>query len=153
MAEDLVRLKVDLIVTSGSPAIRAAQKATTTIPIVMAGTGDPVGSKFVKSLAQPGGNITGLSTVSDDLTPKLLELLVTMVPTATRVAVLVNPDSSTRTRIIDSVLAASQKRRTTILPVDARTPQEIEQAFSKTIGALQVTRTRSSGARNLVIYR
>src|SRR5450755_3988738 len=66
LAADLVRLKVDLIVAAASPSIGAAQQATTTIPIVMATTGDPVGSGFVKSLARPGGNITGLSNMSGD---------------------------------------------------------------------------------------
>lgn len=80
LAAELVRLRVDVIVASGSPAIRAAQKATTTIPIVMGTTSDPVGGGFVKSLARPGGNITGLSNLGGDIGPKLLELSLSVVP-------------------------------------------------------------------------
>jgi putative ABC transport system substrate-binding protein len=78
-----------VIVAAASPSIGAAQQATTTIPIVMATTGDPVGSGFVKSLARPGGNITGLSSMSGDLGPKLFDLLHSAVPELHRVAVLV----------------------------------------------------------------
>src|SRR5450755_2994422 len=95
LAADLVRLKVDLIVAAASPSISAAQQATTTIPIVMATTGDPVGSGFVKSLARPGGNITGLSNMSGDTGAKLVELLLSLVPKVSRVAVLVTPTSTT----------------------------------------------------------
>ena len=98
LAAELVGLKVDVIVASTSPAIRAAQKATTTIPIVFPATGDPVGSGFVANLARPGGNITGLSNINLDVSAKLLELLTTMVPGLSRVAVLGNPGSSTHAR-------------------------------------------------------
>src|SRR5882672_7202561 len=80
LAGDLVQLKVDVIVAVASAAISAAQKATSTIPIVMATTGDPVGSGFVKSLARPGGNITGLSNMGGDIGPKLFDLLRSVVP-------------------------------------------------------------------------
>src|SRR5436190_19002981 len=95
LADELVQLKVDVIVAVASAAIRAAQKATTTIPIVMATTGDPVGSGFVNSLARPGGNITGLSNMGGDTGAKLLDLLLTVVPRLSRVAVLVTPTSPT----------------------------------------------------------
>jgi putative tryptophan/tyrosine transport system substrate-binding protein len=88
LAAELVQLKVDVIVVQSSPAISAAQKATTTIPIVMTSAGDPVRSGFVKSLARPGGNITGLSIMSSDTGAKLLELLRSVVPKLARVAVL-----------------------------------------------------------------
>src|SRR5437016_3534561 len=88
LAAELVQLKVDTIVTAGSPAIGAAQKATTTIPIVMATAGDPVGSGFVKSLARPGGNITGLSNMAGDIAAKFIELLRSVVPKLSRVAML-----------------------------------------------------------------
>jgi putative ABC transport system substrate-binding protein len=133
LASELVQLKVDVIVALGSPAIRVLQKATATIPIVMGGTGDPVGSGFVKSLARPGGNITGLSSLSDEISPKLLELLITMAPKTARVALLVNPDSSTHTAILKGILAAAQKPGIKIIPVEARTPPEIEKAFSTAV--------------------
>ena len=130
LAAELVRLKVDVIVTVGSPAIGAAQKATTTIPIVMATAPDPVGSGFVKTLARPGGNITGLSNLAGDLGPKHLEMLLGMAPKLFRVAVLVNPANSSHAMLLKSILSAAQKSSATILPVEARTAPEIEKAFS-----------------------
>ena len=91
LAADLVRLRVDLIVAGTTGAARAAKHATRTIPIVMAVSADPVGDGLVASLAQPGGNLTGLSIMTPDLTVKRLELLKEAVPTASRVAVLFNP--------------------------------------------------------------
>jgi putative tryptophan/tyrosine transport system substrate-binding protein len=88
LAAELVRLKVDVITATGASAIRAAQQATRTIPIVMLGTTDPVGSGFVASLARPGGNITGVSTLQADLTLKRLEWLKEAIPGLSRVTVL-----------------------------------------------------------------
>ena len=88
LAAELVRLKVDIIVTAGPTVTRAAKEATVTIPIVMALDNDPVGNGFVASLARPGGNITGLSTLSPELSGKQLELLKEIVPKLSRVAVL-----------------------------------------------------------------
>ena len=88
LAAELVRLKVDVIVTAGPAATRAAKQATATIPIVMAFDNDPVGSGFVANLARPGGNITGLSTFAPELSGKQLELLKEIVPKLSRVAVL-----------------------------------------------------------------
>src|SRR5262249_56436363 len=87
LAADLVRLKVDVIVTSGPRPTRAAKEATVTIPIVMAQDTDPVGSGFVASLARPGGNITGLSTLASELDGKQLDLLKEIIPKLARVAV------------------------------------------------------------------
>jgi putative ABC transport system substrate-binding protein len=88
LAAELVRLKVDVIVTGGGPNTRAAKEATNTIPIVMAQDGDPVGNGFVASLARPGGNITGLSNLSPEITGKQLELLKELILKLSRVAVL-----------------------------------------------------------------
>jgi putative tryptophan/tyrosine transport system substrate-binding protein len=88
VAAELVRLKVDLIVTTGPPVTRSAKEATSTIPIVMAQDPDPVGNGFVASLARPGGNITGLSTLAPEISGKQLELLKEIVPKLSRVAVL-----------------------------------------------------------------
>jgi putative tryptophan/tyrosine transport system substrate-binding protein len=87
LAVELVRLKIDVLVTTGSGATRAAKEATATIPIVMAQDPDPIGNGFVASLARPGGNITGLSNLGPELSGKRLELLKEVVPRLTRVAV------------------------------------------------------------------
>ena len=143
LAAELVRLKVDVLATATTPATLAAQKATATIPIVMAGVGDPVGNGLVKSLARPGGNSTGLSNISVDLGPKLLEMIRSMVPKVTRVAVLVNPLNISLASVLKNIQAAGQKIDVKILPVEASTPQEIAIAFAvmarQNAGALIVT--------------
>ena len=94
LAADLVRLKVDLIVVTGTPPALAAKRATTTIPIVMASAGDPVGAGLVASLARPGGNVTGLSSLSPELNTKRLEILKDAVPKLARVGLLRPPGAS-----------------------------------------------------------
>ena len=94
LAADLVRLKVDLIVTTGDPQASAAKKATTAIPIVMASTSDPVGFGFVASLARPGGNVTGMSALTVELNTKRLEVLKDAVAKLVRVGLLVPPGDS-----------------------------------------------------------
>jgi putative ABC transport system substrate-binding protein len=123
-------MKVDVIVTAGTPATRAAQKATSTIPIVFGSTGDPVGSGIASNLAHPGGNITGLSAVTSDFAPKHLEMLLSMVPKLSRVAVLMHPASPVHPLIVKELQAAMLKAGVKILPAKARTPQEIDIAFS-----------------------
>ena len=130
LASELVNLKMDVIVTAGSPATRAAQKATTTIPIVMGSIADPVANGFIASVAQPAGNITGLANMAVDVSPKQLEMLLDMVPKLSRVALLVNPSNSANVKGVDAVQAAGQKRGVKILRADARTPQEIDDAFA-----------------------
>jgi putative tryptophan/tyrosine transport system substrate-binding protein len=88
LAADLARIKVDLIVGAGGPAVLAAKKATTTVPIVMVGVGNPVGQGLVASLARPGGNVTGLASFSAELTTKRLEILKDAVPRLSRVGLL-----------------------------------------------------------------
>ena len=90
LADELVRLKVDIIVASQTPAVTAARQATTEIPIVMAPAGDPVGTGLISSLARPGGNITGLSSTTAELGTKTLELIRDVLPSTRRVAVLAN---------------------------------------------------------------
>jgi ABC transporter substrate binding protein len=89
--EELVRLKVDVILPSGGPAALAARKATTSVPIVFVGVVDPVGLGLLPSLGRPGGNLTGLATTSEDFAGKRLELLKAIVPSLKRVAVLWHP--------------------------------------------------------------
>jgi len=98
LASELINLKVDVIVAWAPPATSAAQKATTTIPIVMVSVGDPLGGGFVTNLARPGGNVTGVSSMSGELGPKHLEMLLTMVAKLTRVVVLTNPDNPSNIR-------------------------------------------------------
>jgi ABC-type uncharacterized transport system substrate-binding protein len=127
MAVELVRLNVDVIVTAGKAATGAAQKATTTIPIVMGAVADPVGSGLVASLSHPGGNITGLSNLSGDLRSKHLEMLLRVMPALTRVGVMMNP--ADQTTIVNLQIEA-QKSNVTILPAQAQVPQQIEGAFT-----------------------
>jgi putative ABC transport system substrate-binding protein len=93
LASELVGLKVDVLVTAGTPATRAAKLATTEIPVVMVGVGDPIGNGFVTNLARPDRNITGVSNIGADSTPKRIELLVTVAPKARRIGYLYNPDN------------------------------------------------------------
>ena len=151
LAAELVELKVDIIVASGSPAIRAAQKATTTIPIVMGSTSDPVGGGFVKSLARPGGNITGLSNLGGDIGPKLLELLLSVVPKVSRVGVLVSPTSTTYTTNSDNIQAAARKLGVMTVMAEVRTPQQIDDAFTmmsrENVGAIIVSSSAFLGVQ------
>jgi putative ABC transport system substrate-binding protein len=129
LAAELVRLKVDVIVTSSTPATKVLQKATTSIPIVMGSIGDPVGSGFIANLARPAGNITGLTSLTNDLSPKLLSLLLEIVPKLSRVAVLSNSANPFHAAVLENVQAAGRKAGVTILSMEARTMQEIEDAF------------------------
>ncbi len=131
LAAELVRLKVDVVVAAGPPTVVAAQKAITTIPIVMTTSVDPVAAGFVKSLARPGGNITGISNLSGDFGPKHLEMMLSIAPKLSRVAVLVNSANPNHAAMTKSVQTAAQKVNVKVFPVEARTLQEIENAFSR----------------------
>ena len=130
LAAELVRLQVDVLVAQSTPASRAAQQATATVPIVMVSVGDPVGNGLIKSLARPGGNSTGLSIMSAELTPKLLEMLRSMVPKVSRVAIMLNPGNPSHHSALENIRAAAPKVGVTILPIEASTPQEISNAFA-----------------------
>ncbi len=129
LAAELVRLKVDVIVTAGGTSTRAAKEATGTIPIVMAQDPDPVGNGFVASLARPGGNITGLATLAPELSGKRLELLKEIVPTLSRVAVLGfstqpgNPQSLKETELAAGAFGVKLQY------LDILSPKDIEPAF------------------------
>jgi putative ABC transport system substrate-binding protein len=133
LATELVDLKVDVILSVGTVTTSALQKVTGTIPIVMASASDPVGSGFVKTLARPGGNITGLSYVGPEMGPKHLEMVLRMAPSLSRVAILVNPGNSGNLLVLRNIQSAAQKTSVKILPVEARTAPEIEHAFSTMI--------------------
>lgn len=129
-AADLVRSKVDLIVTQGPQATKAAQRATNTIPIVMANSDDPVASNFVKSLSVPGGNITGLSNQSDEIGAKHIEILLSLAPGLRRLAVLVNPNNvSSGAVVLKSVQRMSQIKGIDVVSVEATSIKEINAAF------------------------
>jgi putative ABC transport system substrate-binding protein len=130
LAANLVELKVDVIVAAGATAVRAAQKASSTVPIVMGTAGDPVGSGFVKSLARPGGNITGLTDVASDMGTKLLDMLLSAVPGLTYIAVLLNPGNPSHATYLASIDEAARTAGAKILRLPARTEREIENAFS-----------------------
>ena len=120
-------------------------RATTAIPIVFAAVNDPVSQGIIKSLARPGGNITGRANITDDLGPKRMELLLGMLPKVTRMAVLVDSSGAAQVRTGDSLQAAAQKRGVAMVRVEAGSPQEIERAFAgmarEKIGALIVSFT------------
>ena len=129
LAADLVRLKVDVIVTGGSTATRAAKEATSTIPIVMSQDNDPVGSGFIAGLARPGGNITGLSTLRPELSGKRLELLKEIIPKLSRVAVLGDSDNPGDAEGLRETELAAGALGLKLQYLDIRSPKHIETAF------------------------
>ena len=128
-ATELIELKVDLIVTSGPQATRPAKKATATIPIVMTFDSDPVGNGFVASLARPGGNITGLSALSPELSGKQLELLKEIVPKLSRVAILGNSTEPANPQTLKEIDLAAGALGVQLQPLDVVAPKDIETAF------------------------
>ena len=129
LAAELVQLKVDVIVAAGDPSIQAARRATTTIPIVMVAAGDPVRGGLVASLARPGGNVTGMTFLSRELAGKRLELLKEAVPTASRVAVLWNPDNPGGLLGFKATQAAAETLRLTLQSFEVRKVADFEPAF------------------------
>jgi ABC-type uncharacterized transport system substrate-binding protein len=130
LAVELVRLKVDVIVTYAPPAIQAAKQATATIPIVMAGIIDPVATGFVTSLARPGGNITGLSLMAPELVVKQLEILKEIVPEVSRVAVLGNPTNAGTAPQLRHAQDAARALSVRLQPLEARSLSAIDTAFA-----------------------
>jgi len=126
---ELVRLKVDVIVTGGSFATSAAKKATSAIPIVMTQDGDPVGNGYVASLARPGGNVTGLSTLAPELSGKQLEVLKETIPRLARVAVLGSSNRSGNAQSKKETENAAESLRVRLQYLDILSPKDIEAAF------------------------
>ena len=129
IAADWARLKVDIIVTGGPTSTSAAKEATTTIPIVMAFDNDPVGNGFVASLARPGGNITGLATLSPELSGKRLELLKEILPKLSRVAVLRTSTTPGTAQELKEAELAAGAFGVKLQYLDVRDPKDIETAF------------------------
>ena len=129
LAAELVRLKVDVIVTAGTVGAQAAQQATRTIPIVMALSADPVETGLVSSLARPGGNTTGLSLISRELSGKRLELLRAVVPRVSRIAVLFDPTDPGGAVQMRETEAAARALGVQLQRLDVRGPGDFEKAF------------------------
>jgi len=142
LATELVRLKVDVIVTAGPVSTRAAKEATVTIPIVMAFDLDPVGNGFVASLARPGGNITGLSTLAPEISGKQLELLKEIIPKLSRVTVLGTSTRSGNAQALKEVELAAGAFGVKLQYLDVLDPKDIETAF----------RTASKGRADSVLW-
>ncbi len=162
LAAELVRAKVDLIVVTGVPGAHAAKNTTKTIPIVMTNVGDPVGEGLVANLAHPGGNITGLSTLTPGLGGKQVELVKQAFPTLSRVAVLWHPSIISNTLSLGEVKAGAAALKMTVQPLELRTRDDLELAFSsmeKTRGSAlivlrgPITFSRRAEIVNLAIKR
>jgi putative ABC transport system substrate-binding protein len=129
LAEQLVRLKVDIIVTAGSGPTRVAKAATSTIPIVMSSDDDPVGNGFVATLARPGGNITGLSQLAPELSGKRLEILKEVIPRLSRVAVFSTSTNASNAQVMKEIELAGAALGLKLQHIDVLTRKDIESAF------------------------
>jgi len=139
LAADLVHLKVDVIVSASLAGTRSSKEATNTIPIVTTSDTDPVGNKFVASLARPGGNITGLSVLAPELNGKRLELLKEIVPKLSRVAVLGTSTNATTAQVLREMEPAADALKVRLQYLDVLGPKDIETAFR------EATKGRANG--------
>jgi putative tryptophan/tyrosine transport system substrate-binding protein len=130
LVKELLDLNVNILVTAATPASVAAKAATNTTPIVFVAVADPVSVGLVASLARPGGNVTGLSLLTSDLSGKRLELLMEMVRKMSRVAILMNPDNASNAIFLKQTQLAAQKSAIELLPSNARSSDDIQRAFS-----------------------
>src|SRR2546430_1011308 len=130
LAAELVRLKVDIIVTWFTPTALAARQATHEIPIVMAETGDPIGTGLVASLPRPGGNVTGIASVTAELAGKCVQLIRDMLPSARRVTALANATDPFFKPFLEQIQLGGEATGTTINPVMISSPEEFETAFA-----------------------
>jgi len=130
LAQELVSLKVDVIVVSTDPATAAAKRATRTIPIVMAASADPVGTGFITSLARPGGNVTGLTLIAPELSAKRLELLKETVPSVSRLAFLWNPDVRGALLSYQETEKAARALHLSVQSVEVASAEDIEGVFT-----------------------
>jgi putative ABC transport system substrate-binding protein len=130
LAAELVRSKVDVIVAALTPAVTAARRATSDIPIVMAPAGDPVGTGLISSLARPGGNITGLSGTAAEASAKNLELIREFVPGARRVGVIINANDPFSKPFLEQIQEGAKATNFEVHPVQVRSSDELEGAYS-----------------------
>jgi putative ABC transport system substrate-binding protein len=130
LAADLIQLKVDIIVASETPAVQAAKRATSEIPIVMAPSGDPVGTGLIASLSRPGGNVTGLSAATAELAGKSLELIREVLPSARRIAALSDPSNAFTKPFLEHVQSAARTLGMDVQVVMLASPSELEGAFA-----------------------
>jgi putative tryptophan/tyrosine transport system substrate-binding protein len=130
LAAELVQLRVDAIVTDSTPSARAAKIATQTVPIVMAASGDAVANGLVASFSRPGGNVTGMSILTGDLTGRRLQLLTEMVPSLKRVAILMNPSDLGRISQLKAAQIAAQSLNVELHVAEASTPDKFDGAFA-----------------------
>jgi putative ABC transport system substrate-binding protein len=130
LVAELLAAKVDVIVTAGTPASLAVKKATSTVPLVMVAVGDPVGTGLVPSLAQPGGNITGLSSIAPDLEGKRMELLREVVPKLSHVAFFLNPLNPFHTVSMRQAHAAAQTLGIKLQALEVRASEDLDGAFA-----------------------
>jgi putative tryptophan/tyrosine transport system substrate-binding protein len=144
LAAELVRLKVDVIVTQGSTSTRVAQEATRALPIVMTVSADPVAEGIIASLARPGGNVTGLTTLAPELGGKRLELLREAVPKASRVGVLFNPANTGSAPKWREIEVAGQSLGLKLQHLEVRAPEDFEKAFKA---------AKEEGAHALMVFR
>ena len=153
-AADLVRQNVDVIVLGTTSALPAVQQVTSTIPIILAYSVDPVGNGFVASLARPGGNITGMASALDEIVSKHVEMLKEMVPNLSRIGLLSNPASPNHRSFVSGAKAAADQARIDLVRLDATNQQEIEAAFATAttqhVGAIGAL---ADGLFNLHRYR
>jgi putative ABC transport system substrate-binding protein len=148
----LVAERMDLIVCFGATAIQLASKATSTIPIVIVMSGDPVGAGVAASLSRPGRNVTGTSAISQELSGKRLELLRELAPGIRRLAVILYPESAAEQRSLKSYDAAARAVGLEVQPVEVHTPEDIDQAITG-IGRMNVQAIAAVGSTLLTAYR
>jgi putative tryptophan/tyrosine transport system substrate-binding protein len=130
LVADLIHRNLDVIVVESTFAAQSLKRATSTIPVVMMTVADPVGSGLIANLAHPGGNVTGLTTMSTEHSAKRLQLLKEAIPRATRVAVLWNPDTPYSPKVVEELKAAAPSLSIELKLVGVRTPEQLSQAFS-----------------------
>jgi putative ABC transport system substrate-binding protein len=148
VADEFVRLKVDVIVTSGTPAVLASKHATSVIPIIFATAGDPVGNNLVASLAQPGGNVTGLSNQTRDLAGKRLELLREVVPGLRRLAIMANVGNPATVLELGELQAAAGTLGLELVTLEIRHAQDIVPAFEALKGRSEALYVCTDGLIN-----
>jgi putative tryptophan/tyrosine transport system substrate-binding protein len=134
LAAEVVSRNPSVILATTIAAVRSAQRASVSIPIVMTTINDPVGAGLIASLARPGGNTTGIANLSEDLTPKVLEILRAIIPTASAIAALFNPANPSNLAMLDKIRAYASAFGATVEPAELKAPRELERVFGAIVG-------------------